>query len=537
MKTRKRLHITVLLTLGTVLFITGCELTNNAPTISITVENYEPLTGDTQTFIAVVEDVDENAIVRVSWAVTGGTLANTTGKEVKWTAPLARGEVVVTAIADDGISNGIDSAHATLNVVNSAPEITIFEIVGFEDEDQDPYVLMGGTIQLNCVAEDPHGEPITYSFYTLSGAGQFQQVSPEAGTADWTAPPATELSFSRTYTLYVEVSDEQGYSSGDTLEVLVYTEAGTIWLVDSEQAIVSKYTALGHYILTSSHPFEKPVAVAGDISRDYGCYVADYTAGEVIKLDPEGNQVAVFMDLPSVADLALHEASRTLWVLSEEDSALVVYNTRSVALPVKKVSGFKVPGAITINQSNGSVWISDVGDNSVIQLSALDLDALPDSVSDPGVTVFRDVGGTPIFSFPSGLGTRDRIDATVYVADLNHDQIERLTYSSGTGTYSRNTPISIDNPSQVISNVKGEVWVLNSKGSIQYFLESNINVAPFPVLSYAFSNPNSMAVDEVSGEVWIGDSGNHQVVKVLSPDSLAVVISGVDFVADIVVNR
>ncbi|MCH7528879.1 MAG: hypothetical protein IH972_04945 [Candidatus Marinimicrobia bacterium] len=33
------------------------------------------------------------------------------------------------------------------------------------------------------------------------------------------------------------------------------------------------------------------------------------------------------------------------------------------------------------------------------------------------------------------------------------------------------------------------------------------------------------------------DSGNHQVVKVLSPDSLAVVISGVDFVADIVVNR
>jgi glucose/arabinose dehydrogenase len=91
----------------------------------------------------------------------------------------------------------------------------------------------------------------------------------------------------------------------------------------------------------------------------------------------------------------------------------------------------------------------------------------------------------------------------------------------------------------VVSNVKGEVWVLNTHGNIQYLEESNINLSDpwFPVSSYAFNNPNSMAVDEVTGEIWIGDNGNHQVVKVLSPDSLAVVISGVDFIADIVVNR
>ena len=535
MSTPQIFKITLLAALAIALSTTGCELTNNPPTISITVENYEPLTGDTQTFNAIVEDLDENAIVRVNWAVTGGKLANTTSKEVKWTAPLALGEVVVTAIADDGISNGIDSAHATLNVVNSAPEITSFEVAGFANKP--PYVLMGGTIQLNCEANEPDRETITYSFNTLSGAGQFQQTDPEAGTADWTAPSATELSFSRIYTLYVEVSDEQGYSSSDTVEVLVYTEAGTIWVVDSEQAIVSKYTALGHYILTSSHSFEKPVAVAGDISRGYGCYVADYTAGQVVKLDPEGNQVdvEVFTNLPNVADLALHEATRTLWILSEGDSALVVYNTRSPVTPLKTVYGFKLPRAITINQSNNSVWISDVGDNSVIQLNALE--ALPDSVSDPGVTIFRDEGVNSIFNFPSGLGTRDQIDATVYIANRNENQIERLTYSSGTGTYSRNTPISIVHPSQVVSNVKGEVWVLNSEGNIQYFLESSINSDPFPVFSYAFSNPNSMAVDEVTGEIWIGDNGNHQVVKVLSPDSLAVVISGVDFIADIVVNR
>ncbi len=539
MKTRKRLHITVMLALGTVLFITSCELANNPPNISITVENYDPLTGSTQTLSAVVQDPDENDVVRVIWSVRGagggGVLANTSGKEVKWTAPLALGEVVVTAIADDGISNGIDSAHARLNVVNSAPEITSFEVTGFEDKP--PYVLMGGTIQLICEAIEPDGETITYSFNTLSRAGQFQQTSPEDGTASWTAPPATELGYSRTYTLYVEVYDELGYSSSDTVVVLVYTEAGTIWVVDSEQAIVSKYTALGHYILTSPYTFEKPVAVAGDISRGYGCYVADYTAGEVIKLDPVGKQVDVFTSLPNVADLALHVASRTLWILSEGISALVVYNTSSPDIPVKTVYGFKKPGAITINQKNNSVWISDAVDNSVIQLNALEalLGALPDSVSDPGVTVFRDD-----FNFPSGLGTRNQIDATIYIADQGDGEIERLTYSNG--TYSPNTPISIDNPSHVVSNVKGEVWVLNSDGNIHYLKESDINLSDpwFPVSIYPFSNPTSMAVDEVTGEVWIGDNGNHQVVKVLSiprGDSLAVVISGVDFVADIVVNR
>ena len=531
MKTRKRSQITVLLTLGTVLFITACELTNSPPTIRIEVEKEEILTGDSQRFNAIVEDPDENAIIRINWSVTGGTLANKTGEEVSWTAPLSLGDILVTAVADDGISNGIDSAKRTITVVNSAPEIISFEVTGFTNKS--PYVLMGGTIELECIAVEPDEEQLTYSFNTQAGAGSFDHASPEDNIVRWIAPKETELAFSRNYKLFVVVSDEQNYFSSDTLEVLVYKEAGTIWVVDSEQAIVSKYTDLGDFILTSDHPFEEPRAVTNDITQDYGCYVADYTAGEVVKLDPEGNIEAVFTNARNVVDLAIH--ARTLWVLSEADSALLIYNTWAQGPPVHRVSGFKQPRAITINQNNHTVWITDVGDNSVIQFNALE--AWPDSVSDPGVIVYRDALGIPIFNFPSGLGSRRLSDATLYIADQFHNQIERLTYSSGTGTYSRNTPITMTNPSQVLSNVKGEVWVLNSNGSIQYFLESNINIVPFPILSYAFSNPNSMAVDGVTGEVWIGDNGNHQVVKVLSPDSLAVVISGVDFVADIVVNR
>ncbi|MCH8838378.1 MAG: hypothetical protein IIA60_11375, partial [Candidatus Marinimicrobia bacterium] len=59
MKTRKRLQITVLLALGTVLFIAGCELTNSPPTIRIEVGAETILTGENRVFSAIVEDPDE----------------------------------------------------------------------------------------------------------------------------------------------------------------------------------------------------------------------------------------------------------------------------------------------------------------------------------------------------------------------------------------------------------------------------------------------------------------------------------------------
>ncbi len=531
MKMRLISPILVVVALGTMLFTASCELNNNPPTISIEVENDRPLTGSTQTFSAVADDPDENAVVRISWRVTAGTLASTKGEEVRWTAPFALGDVVVTAIADDGIPNGVDSTRRTITVVNSAPEISSFKSTP-------SYTLMGGTIELECVAEEPDGEVLTYTFASQADAGIFAPKSPEDNIALWTAPLATDLAFSRTYNIYLQVSDEQGYFSTDTLEVLVYTEAGTIWVVDSDQATVTKYTDLGHLVLTSDHNFKRPRAVANNITQDYGCYVADYSAGVVVRLDAEGSMMDVYVDLPNAVDLAIHEQTKTLWVLVEGDSSLVVYKTREPTLRVHQVFGFIEPRTITINQRSGAVWIGDVGNNSVVQLNAITTP--PDTISAANTTIFSDALGNADFNAPSGLGTLNRTDAVLYVADLNHGEVERFTISAG--NYSRGTAVGGTNgffskPSRVAPNIKGEVWVLNSDGNIHYFLESNINVDPFPIFSYSFSNPHSMAADGVTGEVWIGDNGTHQVVKVLSPDSLAVVISGVDFVSDIVVNR
>ncbi|MEE9464314.1 MAG: hypothetical protein V3W14_01905 [Candidatus Neomarinimicrobiota bacterium] len=529
MKMRLKSPILVIVALGTMLFTTSCELNNNPPTISIEVENDRPLTGSTQTFSAVAEDPDENAVVRISWRVTAGTLASTKGEEVRWTAPFVLGDVVVTAIADDGIPNGVDSTRRTITVVNSAPEISSFKSTP-------SYTLMGGTVELECQAEEPDGEDLTYSFTSQAEAGSFDHASSGDNIAYWTAPLFTDLSYSFTYNIYLRVSDEQGYSATDTLEVLVYSEAGTIWVVDSDQATVTKYTNLGHLVLTSDHDFVRPRAVANNINEDYGCYVADYGAGEVVRLDANGNALTVFPSLPNTIDLAIHEQTNTLWVLVEGDSSLVVYNTREPAVRIHQVFGFFNPRTITINQSSGAVWIGDVGNSSVVQLNAIATP--PDTISASNTTIFRETLGTPYLNAPTGLGTLNQTSAVLYVADMNDGEVERFTYSSVTENYSRSTAVDgFSKPYRVSPNNKGEVWVLNSDGNIHYFLESNINAAPIPIGSYSFSNPQSMAVDEETGEVWIGDNGTHQIVKVLSPDILAVVISGVDFVADIVVNR
>ncbi|MCK4577465.1 MAG: hypothetical protein KAU50_01665, partial [Candidatus Marinimicrobia bacterium] len=361
---------------------------------------------------------------------------------------------------------------------------------------------------------------------------------PTSPTTTWYAPKWEDSNFSRSYKLVARVSDEQGYSAWDTLSVLVYSEAGTIWVVDSEYATVKKYTAEGDFVLASDHNFTEPRAVASDVKRDYGCYVADYGADEVIKLNHLGEFKARYPNLPNVTDVALHEPSHTLWAINEGDGTLAVFYNHTPDVPAKTVSGFHSPNAITINQSSGDVWVADVGNNTVVQLNAVFLNDLPSDLSSGNVTIFGDTSATYNFNVPAWLSVRDQVGGTLYIADNKHGEVERLTYNSSSETYFRDTAVSgFETPSRVVATRKGEVWVLSDAGTIQYFDEDNVTLAPTAIFSYTFVDPHAMAADDNTGDVWVGDNGTHQIVRIVSPDSLAATISGINYVADIVVNR
>jgi len=514
-----------------VLALMGCELMNNPPSIDIVVEDDTPLTSSTQTLTAVVEDLDEDLVI-ITWSATDGEFTKTTGEVVKWTAPTTTGRMLVTAVADDRKAGGTDTATVALSVVNAAPSITEFTSSA-------PYVTLGNSVTLSCEAFDPDAEDITYDFFTSpSGVGAILHDSPEISTATWIAPSDPNLA--RSYDLIVKVSDlPQGYFSTDTLQVLVFSEHGTIWVVDKVRSEVIKFTSRGEKMLSASRSLQNPVAVTRFRGKFYGCYVADHDAGQIVELDEEGQTVATFPNIPNVKDLAINRETSTLWAISvsDDEPRLTVIDTDTESI-VKQFKGLRHPNAITINQNRQEVWIADYGyeqDDRVIQINIRDfLIDLPDSLTSLYATIFE---GN--FNYPSSLSVRDAEEATVYIADTNDDEVERLTYNPANGEYYSSIPVALGEgtkPFKVRVTDTGLVWVLNLNRNILYFLESNPSQQT-PIGSYAFSDPHAMAIDQETGNVWIGDNGRHQVVEISSADSVGVKISGFSFVEDLVINK
>ncbi len=510
----------------------GCELVNNPPIVSIVAEDDFPITGSRQTLTAVTEDLDEDPL-RLSWRASAGKLSKTTGPEVQWTAPLDRGEVTITVIADDRKS-GIDSASIVLTVVNDAPVITAFTSSA-------SFVLLGNEIGLSVAATDPDGEDITYTFTTSPvGVGSFvESALPTEIT--WIAPTVDVTPFARTYDLVVKAQDTRGFFSTDTLEILVYAEYATLWVIDSRHARASKYSPRGHLIFHSAHPFNRPVAVTNNTREFFGAYVADAGANEVVKIDELGLKILSYPGLPNVSDIALHRDSGTLWVLSLGDSSLSVINTFT-DMEIKRVYGFSKPETISINQSSGDVWIADAGNHTVVQFDAnLPTDqlaaTLPDVISASNTTLF-----TGQFNTPVAIAMRNLIppDATIFIADKNDQdgQIERLVYNPLLGQYQISTTIDgYAHPSLLAATVESLLWVANEEGRVVHFPLASNGQSPTTIFSYDFNNPSTMVADPVNGTIWIGDNGSNEVVSLVAPDSVDVIISGFGFIEDIIVNK
>ncbi|MCH8327555.1 MAG: hypothetical protein IID15_03410 [Candidatus Marinimicrobia bacterium] len=527
-----RVRTLIFAVLAIVIIVSACELTNNPPVIRIDAEDETPLTGSRQTLFAIAEDLDEDPL-RISWSTTGGTLSKFTGDEVQFTAPLDRGPVTVAVVADDrkGLANSIDSASIILEVINDAPTILSFSANA-------NFVLLGNSVELTVSAIDANDEEMEYEFFTSpAGVGTFSE-STAPFKSNWTAPTVEKTPFARSFDLVTKVQDERGFFSTDTLSILVYSEYGTVWVADSDSRNprVSKYSDRGDFILNASHSFVRPVALANNIFVDFGVYVADAGRGEVVKLSAAGSSQLTYTGMPNISDMALHRDSGTLWVLSHGDSSLTVINIFT-KIVIKKVYGFFQPDIVTINQSTGDVWIADSGQNIIYQFNAKLAAALPDTVTSLNVTQF---GGGQLDT-PINISVLDRVssNAIVYIADKRDSdgQIEQLV-SSGNSVYSFGTTISgFDRPTLLASTSDGRVWVANSFGVVSYFTATTNGSDRISTISYEFKNPQTMTADPVTGEVWIGDNGTNEVVKMVIPDSTDVIISGFGFVEDLVISK
>ncbi|GAG25205.1 unnamed protein product, partial [marine sediment metagenome] len=250
--------------------------------------------------------------------------------------------------------------------------------------------------------------------------------------------------------LIVNVADEleklgiRDKSESDTLKnFVVYSEYGTIWVVDSGLRAVSKYTVAisestlkGVKILTSPYSFAKPVAIKNHIKYSPCYYVADHDAGEIVQLNPQGKAEYTFTDIPNVIDLAVHYDTGTLWAVtvSSKEPRLVIYNTFTNSL-IKSVKGLNQPTAITINQKRDDVWIADIGDTDRIIL--LNAEEFLADVSDTLTAANAKFFDNGYLNNPGSIAIRNETEGTLYIADTDDGQIEMLSYDIDLGEYDR----------------------------------------------------------------------------------------------------
>lgn len=173
---------------------------NHAPRIlSLTADRLEVPVGQSTRISCTAVDTDgDNLSYR--WSASGGTIQGD-GSEVVWLAPEAPAEYTVKVTVTDG-NGGQASQSLTLTAFvkpNNPPKIVALTIDGMPPKDVNSSRAYA-THTIRCIAEDPDGDTLQYSWVASGGklTGQGAEVS-------WTAPGLTDE-----YTVTVVVSDGRG---------------------------------------------------------------------------------------------------------------------------------------------------------------------------------------------------------------------------------------------------------------------------------------------------------------------------------------
>ena len=504
---------------------TGCSKTNNVPTLEISIEDSTPLPGSSQTLTATVTDQDTADIISVTWDISEGNPYAATGLSIEYTAPGFETVDTIRVEANDQ-NGGIVTETIIMFVTNGSPQIESYTV-------NQAAVLLGNEVTLTVTASDPESLPLTYHFSSSGNVGIFVNHEPEDSIAIWEAPFNPDLA--EEYDLYVTVSDSLGKSTSDTLSVIVYSEHGTMWVVDSGLKSVRKYDEDGNYILSAEESFDYPVAIANNHPDWFGCWVADNGLGKIVEIDEDGSTIQTYDNLSNITDIDYHENTGTICALSRANKTL----TLIIGTEVKTIYGFQSPNSIVVNQISDEVLVSDYGHQQIIAIDLLPEDGVyPDTVSSEHY--LDQLNG--VLNGPVAIAITNYTNQTdgvmILVADYLMDRIERIKYTFG---YNYESPITGITKPVALATTANYTWYIEDDGAVGYFD------------TFDASSPNIIALDElintkprvITGDylkdaVWIGDNTTNKIIKARYLNGNIVNeanITVINFVEDIVVNR
>jgi len=162
------------------------------------------MSGGSSTLQCIASDPDGDPFT-YTWTWTGGSITGT-GSTVTWIAPTGfTGTYTITVNVSDG-KGGTASRSVTVTATDTSNQNPVITSLTANPTT----VMSGGSSTLQCIASDPDGDPLSYSWKASKGScGEFgiplEWNAGTGSTATWIAS-----STGGTYCIRVTVSDGQG---------------------------------------------------------------------------------------------------------------------------------------------------------------------------------------------------------------------------------------------------------------------------------------------------------------------------------------
>jgi hypothetical protein len=183
---------------------------NQPPVIASLVAQSQQLNPSANTEITCIAQDADGDQLNFTWSATGGSFSGV-GPIVVWKAPPNYGTYSITVTVDDGKGA---STQRNLNIIVSANQSPRISSLSANPSG----VLYGGSTTVTCIASDPDGDAVRYSWEASGGS-----ITGVGDKVTWIAP-----SKGGSYNISVIVSDGKGGETTGNVMVTVSTTSNTV---------------------------------------------------------------------------------------------------------------------------------------------------------------------------------------------------------------------------------------------------------------------------------------------------------------------
>lgn len=240
-----------------------------------------------------------------------------------------------------------------------------------------------------------------------------------------------------------------------------------------------------------------PVTVASGLNSATGIavdgagnmFIADFMAGQVLKVAPGGTQTTVGAGLRFPAGVAVDGAGNVF--IADTGNGRVVKVQARDGHQTTLIAGLSLPQSLAVDGA-GNVFIADYGNNRVLKIAA---------ATGLQAVVGSDVG----LKLPYGVA----LDGAgyVYIVDYGNDRVVKVSPRNTFDLVAK----GLNHPTAVAVNAAGSVFITDTFND--RVLEVPANGFPPTTVATGLARPQGVAVDGV-GNIYISDTNNHRILNV-----------------------